>query len=373
MQHSGRIPFFSPALRLVLISFLFNLSMETSGIFLPLRARSLGASDFEVGLIVASYGMAYFISCLLFGRESDFRGRMPFIRYGLILAAVAYVPQLFAPTPMTLLIARGAVGFCLGVSSAALMAYVYEAGGEVGSVASYGSLGWFFGAVVAAAIRNVDALFIASAIASGIAFLISLTLREERVSPIRVAVFPVRTILANRRIYLPFLLRHTGAAAIWSIFPIYLQGIGASLSMIAVINGINSGGQFVFMQLIRRFKPVRIFIMGLAASVIVFAVYGVATNYLQLIPVQILLALAWSGLLVGALNYLLWKNVERGTAVGLLYSTHSLAGGIGPLLGGVTSQAWGFPALMYVSSGLSFVSLLAARGLGAAKGKKREG
>jgi MFS family permease len=123
------------------------------------------------------------------------------------------------------------------------------------------------------------------------------------------------------------------------------------------------GGQFIAMRLIQRFNPARIFTIGLVTSVLVFAVYGVATHYLQLIPVQILLAVAWSGLFVGALNFLMAKNVERGTAAGMLYATSSLSGGIGPFLGGAISQVWGFPTLMYVSSGLSFAGLLASRGL----------
>jgi MFS family permease len=141
---------------------------------------------------------------------------------------------------------------------------------------------------------------------------------------------------------------------------------------IAIMDGINMGGQFVAMQLIKRFNPARIFIIGLLSSVLVFAVYGAATNYLQLIPVQIVLALAWSGLFVGALNFLLAKNVERGTAVGMLYSSMSLSGGIGPFLGGAISQVWGFPTLMFASSGISFVGLLASRGLGSKANKRRE-
>ena len=271
-----------------------------------------------------------------------------------------------------MLASRGVIGFSLGVSSAALMAYVYEAGAAVGSFASYGSLGWFFGALIAAATRNIEALFITSAVAAAIAFFISLTLREEAVSRIKVTVFPVGVIWSNRKIYLPFLLRHIGATAVWSMFALYLSGIGASTLWIALMDVINMGGQFVAMQLLQRFNPVRIFTIGLVSSVLVFAIYGLATHYLQLIPVQIVLAVAWSGLFVGALNYLLAKNVERGTAVGLLYSTSSLAGGIGPFLGGAISEVWGFPTLMFASSGISFVGLLASRGLGSKAGKRQE-
>jgi len=372
MQYLRRIPYSSLGFRLALVSFLFNLSVESSIIFLPLRARSLGASNLDVGLIAATYGMAYFVSSFIFGRRSDMHGRMQFIRWGLALSAFAYLLQIFAPTPLTLLAARGVIGFCLGVSSAALVAYVYEAGEQVGSFTSYGSLGWFFGAVMAAATRNFEALFITSAVASAIAFLLSLTLREEVVSRIKVAFIPVRVVWSNRKIYVPFLLRHIGATAVWSIFPLYLSGLGASKLLIAVLDGINFGGQFIAMRLIQQLNPVRIFIIGLISSVLVFAVYGIATHYVQLIPVQILLAVAWSGLFVGALNSLLAKNVERGTAVGMLYSSMSLSGGIGPFLGGAISQVWGFSTVMYVSSGLSFAGLLASRGLGASEGAPRK-
>lgn len=367
MQYLRRIPYSSLGFRLALVSFLYNLSVESSVIFLPLRARSLGASNLDVGLIAATYGMAYFVSSFIFGRRSDMHGRMQFIRWGLALSALAYLLQIFAPTPMTLLAARGVIGFCLGVSSAALVAYVYEAGEQVGSFTAFGSLGWLFGAVMAAATRNFEALFITSAVASAIAFLISMTLREEAVSRIKVAFIPVRVVWSNRKIYVPFLLRHIGATAIWSIFPLYLSGLGASRLMIAVLDGINFAGQFIAMRVMQNFNAVRIFIVGLITSVLVFAIYGVATHYLQLIPVQVLLAIAWSGLFVGALNFLLARNVERGTAVGMLYSSMSLSGGIGPFLGGAISQVWDFPTLMYVSSGLSFAGLLTSRGLEAGK------
>ena len=358
------MPYMPLGFRLALLSFLFNISIEASTIFLPLRAKSLGASNLEVGLIAASYGMAYFVSSFLFGRQSDMQGRMVFIRYGLALSALAYLLQIFAPSPMTLLAARGVIGFCLGISSAALMAYVYESGAQVGSFASYGSLGWFFGAVLAAATRSYEALFIASAVASAIAFLVSLTLHEEEEeSHIKMAVLPVGVIWTNRKIYLPFLLRHVGATAIWSVFALYLAGIGASTLWIAIMDIINMGGQFIAMQVVQRFNPARMFTLGLLASGLVFAIYGVANHYLQLIPIQVVLAIAWSCLFVGALNFLLGKNVERGTAVGLLYSTSSLAGGIGPFLGGAISQVWGFSTVMYASSVLSFAGLWASRGL----------
>src|SRR4030042_3565232 len=55
MQYLRRIPYSSMGFRFALVSFLFNLAVESSMIFLPLRARELGASNLGVGLIAATY------------------------------------------------------------------------------------------------------------------------------------------------------------------------------------------------------------------------------------------------------------------------------------------------------------------------------
>jgi len=114
------------------------------------------------------------------------------------------------------------------------------------------------------------------------------------------------------------------------------------------------------------------FTIGLVLSTLVFAIYGIANHYLQLIPVQMVLAVAWSCLYVGALIFLMKQNVERGTAVGMLYSTTQLSAGVGPLLGGAISQVWGFPTVMYVASALSFGGLLAFRGVELAKPLRKD-
>jgi len=351
------------SLRLTLVSVLLGFSTEASRVFLPLYAKDLGASNFDVGFIGASYGMAFFISSFVFGRQSDVSGRLKFIRAGLALSAIVYVFQGFAPSPMVLLGVRGLIGLCLGVVSAALMAYVYENGERVGNFASFGALGWLFGSLIATALRSYESLFITSAIAAACAFLISLTLREERGEHVEVALFPLNVLWSNRKVYLPFLLRHTGANIIWIIYPLFLASIGASKPWIAILWSINVGGQFIAMRFIDRFGAARMFTAGLILSTLAFVSYSLVSHYSQLIPVQVLLAVSFSCLYVGAINFLFRHNVERGTAVGLLYSTSNLSAAIGPFLGGIISQVWGFQTVMYVASAMSFCGLLASRGV----------
>lgn len=125
------------------------------------------------------------------------------------------------------------------------------------------------------------------------------------------------------------------------------------------------GGQFIAMRFVGKFNPAKLFRIGLLVSALVFVIYGIATNYLQLIPVQVLLAIAWASMFIGALNDLLRKSNEQGTVSGLLYSTIYLSAGLGPFLGGAVTQVWGFATLMYMGSSLSFLGYLSSWGLSA--------
>ncbi len=377
MKYLSRMSAVPLPIRLAAISFLFSLSVQSSSIFQSLYADDLGASKFQVGLIGSSYGIAYFVSSFIFGRQSDRRGRLMFVRLGLALGAAAYALQIAAIDPGTLLAIRAGVGFCLGISSAAIMAYVYEAEGQVGRFAAYGSLGWLFGclaAAVAAAITGATkssatyyALFAVSGAASALAFLLSFSLKEERGKRLSVPFFPLSLIRDNGRVYIPFFLRCLGSSAVWAIFPLFLVSIGASKLWVALLDAINMGLQFVFMRYVERFKSGVVLAVGLVSSVIVFASYGFATHYLQLIPVEILLAVSWSCLWVGSLSFLMGRSVERGTAAGLLYSMTYLSAGFGPLIGGFVSDTWSFKALMFVASGVTFLGLILSRLLPANK------
>jgi MFS family permease len=342
-----------------LISLLTNFSIETSLIFLPLFAQSLGASRFEIGIIAASYGLAYFASSWIFGRQSDLSGRLIFIRIGMGTAIVALGVQVFATNPLILMLVRALVGLCLGMSTAALMAYNFEVGGNTGKLASLGSLGWLLGDSTASFIHNFHTLFLLGAAASGIAFIVSMLLREPQN---RYSLRPNITQVTRRnlRIYFSFFLRQLGANMVWFILPLFMVSLGANETWIAILSAINSGGQFIAMMLVDRFREKLIFTLGFILSAIVFLAYSVSGSYLQLIPAQAILAISWSCLYVGALLILLRSNEESATATGVFFSVISIAGVLGPFLGGIVSQFWGYPPLMYIAAGLSLGGLVVA-------------
>ena len=363
MQRFSPPSWVSLSLCLAAINIFSHCAIEASNVFIALYARDLGASRLQVGFMAAAAGIAYFLSSLFFGRLSDVHGRLKFIRIGLGLTAVSYLSQIFAFSPDTLIAARALVYFCLGINASVLVAYTFENQNQVGRFISYGALGWLLGAMTAAIVKNYESLFIISACVAFIAFLISFFLKETAESRIRVALFPLHLIKSDYRVYLALFLRQFGGNAIWSIWPLYQASIGATKMWIALVEITNMVGQIIFMRLIERFDPARMFKTGLLMSALIFAAYGFTNRYWQLIPIQAVLSFAYSAMFAGALAYLLRRHREYGTISGLMNSFNALSGSLGPFLGGAASQAWGYAALMWVSASITLAGFFTARGL----------
>ena len=90
----------------------------------------------------------------------------------------------------------------------------------------------------------------------------------------------------NWRLYLSFLLRRLDAYSIGTIFPVYLSDLGAIRFWVGAVYAINPLGQFVFMDLFERASEKLLIAVGFVLSVLVFAAFGVVTNFKQVIPIQ---------------------------------------------------------------------------------------
>ncbi len=338
-----------PAIACILISFFSAIGLQASGIFLPIFADDIGASKFQIGIVGAGFGAAYLGSSLFFGRLSDMRGRLPFIRGGLGLATAAYFIEIWVKSPAALIGVRTMLGFCIAMSDAALMAYNFEKSGRTGRFVSLAALGWLCGGIVSIFYQDYKGLFILSFAACAAAFAISWTLaREEYRHSSRPAIN--RTFIKNYKIYVPFLLRNIGGNMFWFIMPLFLVSLGGTKSWVAIIQCVNTATQFVVMMFMDRLKASFLFVAGMATSGLVFIGYALARNCAQIIPSQVLLALSWSGIYIGALMLLFKQNEERATSVGVLLSAGSLSQAVGPFLGGIVAQYWGYPPLMYIAT-----------------------
>lgn len=196
---------------------LSSVALAASLIFISNLARDLGASDSEIGVVGAVYGLAIFTSSYIFGRAADIYDRKYIVRLGLLFSTVAFFlqaltdPYFVAPVwafPLLLAFARGLVGFSLGMFPPALIAHVYESKRSLGKFAGFGSLGWSVGTLAAGFIALYWGVFIFSAACVFLAFLLSLTLPDVGKAKLNVPFFPIALLKKNWHVYIPFFLRH---------------------------------------------------------------------------------------------------------------------------------------------------------------------
>lgn len=112
------------ATRLAILCATVLVDMIGFGIVLPLLpfyAESMGATPFEVTLIIASFSAMQLVAAPLWGRVSDRQGRKPILVIGLLISTAAYVVFGLAETLLVLLASRvvaGAAGGTVAVAHA---------------------------------------------------------------------------------------------------------------------------------------------------------------------------------------------------------------------------------------------------------------
>ncbi len=114
------------------------------------------------------------------------------------------------------------------------------------------------------------------------------------------------------------------------------------------------------MRFVDRFSDKAVFLIGQGLSIIVFLGYAASSYYLHFLPLQVILGFSWAFLYVGSLLIVLRSGEEKGTASGVFFSVINLSGAIGPLLGGVISQFFGYRAVMLFAAAISLVGLLSS-------------
>lgn len=354
----------NPIILVSSVNFFLNIAIIGSLIFIPLLGAQLGASDFQVGLIGAAYGGAFLLTSLYSGRQSDRRGRTGFVRLGLLLCTGTFAAQVLAHQLVTLALVRAGVGLALGITMAALVAFAFETGADMGRFSSYGSLGWIAGALMAAWLQSFNLVFIVCAVCCAAAFFLSLLFPvQNRPAPYpdRKKEPPLRAVLKlGFPIYLAVFLRHLGATAVWIILPLYFTSLGLDRFWVGVLWGINFAVQFVVMRCLDRFDPHRVFTLGQVLSIVVFTAYAFVRELWPLVAVQVLLGAAWSCLYIGALLLVLRAGEDRGTASGIFQATLNLCGAVGPFLGGAIAQGWGYRGAMLFAAALGVAGLLVA-------------
>jgi DHA1 family multidrug resistance protein-like MFS transporter len=323
-------------------------------VFLPIVAMGVTDSVFEIGLVIASFSCAEILSQVYFGRHSDKKGtRLKFIRIGFIGCTIAFGLHYFADGVGLLLLARIGAGVASGIMVPSMIAYTYEANHEkkrAVTVISFHALGWLTGTAAAGIVNDVKMTFLIS----GVFFLIGLictikmpnTLQEKELIPGTTK----NVILKNKFLFISLLLRHIGAASVWTIFPIMLiEKLGAELYQVSIVYMANTLAAFVIMNLMAnkiKISNVTKFKIGVGGTTFVFVGLALISDWWMAMPFMALVGATWAFLYIGG-NFHLMENYPRSTSTGIFSSTISIGGVIGPIVGGVIAFAFNYVYVMY--------------------------
>lgn len=332
-------------------------------VFMPIIAKSVTDSIFEIGIIVASFSFAQILSEIYFGRISDKKGtRLLFIRAGFIGCAFTFGLHYFADDTLLLLLARVGAGICTGIMIPAMIAYAYESGEEkrkVASVISFHALGWLAGIVAAGITNDIKFIWIISSSFFIVGLLISYRLPNIHFKKELEPGTTKKIISKNKFLFLSLLLRHIGAASVWTILPLMLmEKLGAELYEISIVYVSNTLTAFIIMNLMAskiKIKNITKFKIGIGLSIIVFIGLSQINDWYMAMPFMALVGATWGFLFIGG-NFHLMKNNPKSTSTGIFSSTLSISAVIGPIVAGGIAFYFNYVSVIYFAIVIAFIA-----------------
>ena len=323
-------------------------------VFMPIIAKEVTQSVFEIGLIVATFSLAQILAEIYFGRYSDKKGtRLKFIRIGFIGCAITFGLHYFADDMTLLFLARIGAGITSGIMIPAMIAYSYELNEEkkrAATIISFHALGWLAGIAAAGIANDLKLIFIISAALFSAGLLFTLKLPNK---PLPKEVLPGTTknvILKNKFLFSALLFRHIGATSVWTILPILLmEQLGAELYQVSIVYVANTLTAFVLMNLMAgkiNISNVTKFKMGVGGTTFVFVGLSLITDWWMAMPFMSLVGATWAFLFIGG-NFHLMENNPRSTSTGIFSSTVSIATVVGPVIAGSIAFLLDYVFVMY--------------------------
>lgn len=337
---------------------------------LPFYATSMGASAFEVGLIMASYSLMQLLFSPLWGSLSDRYGRRPLLIFGLFGSAVSYVIFGLASTLWVLLLSRAIAGI-MGANVPVAQAIIADSTSPerrargMGLIGAAFGLGFIFGPAIGGFLSRwgYSVPGFAAAAVTGLNAIVALFMLPEslpahaRRSGGRKWSALTERIRASgrvarrpelRRPITVFLLMTWGFAGFTVTFPLFLdQSLGLSaahaglfFAYVGLISAIVQGR--LIGPLVERSGERRVAAAGgvlLAAGIGFIA--GFPTQRALFVALA-LVGLGW-GCVIPSLHSIVSRRALR-TEQGEVLGVNQSAGSVGRVLGPVAA-GWGFGVL----------------------------
>lgn len=365
---------------------------------LPVYAHDLGASGMYIGMIFGAFSLSRTLFLPHFGRQSDKKGRKPFIVAGLLGYTLVSAAFCLSSNVHTLILIRFAQGIASAMIMPAAQAYVGDITptGKEGFTMGLFNISVFWGLSIgplAGGIINsrygLNAAFGCMGLLAFLGFGLSLFMlpprtAEQALSPRRPPIL-WRRLLEDREVCALFIFRlayTTGIGIVWGFLPVLADTefslASSSIGVLLMLGVFTSGLIQAPMGMLadRISKPLMVAAGGLIVSLAVLSFHW-AHGFMDLFMANLLFGLG-GGIAMPALMGMAVQKGNRADAMGslmaLLIMAHSTGMLFGSVLGGLAmdlfslKQAFSLGALVMLCGTAFFCMSVRSRSKRSAAG-----
>jgi len=345
--------------------------------FLPLYAKSLGASPLTIGLILTSFSICQFVSAPIMGRLSDHYGRKPLLVFSQLSTFISFIILAAADSLWLIFLSRIIDGI-LGSNFTIAQAYLSDVSGEKERSQAFGlsgvafGVGFLIGPAIGGFLAGIDysiPSLLAALISLGTIIITLTSLQEtvKRKGKVRLngemfklkafkkylVDFRIKCLLAA---FFAYSLAHTVWVSQASLFTEKLLGFGTQ-QMGLVLTYI--GFLTILLRGVLLKKLIKIFgELPLQKIGIILSGLGLLLSFFGAEPLIFWLSLTIFALGTGLARPLLLASLskqvssqEQGSILGVANSLGSLSRIIGPLMGGAIINYF-YPGFLGIAAGL---------------------
>ena len=344
---------------------------------MPVYARDLGIGELGLGMLFASYALGNIVAALPFGLISDRFGRRPFLVFGMLAMAGAFVLYAYSTTYSSLFLSRfldgvtAAANWSVGLAIIADIYPVGERGRGMGTVMAVMGAGSIAGPALGGILNDwigYKAPFLMVAmicVAGGIFALFSRELKDLRRGRTEAEFARMaRTVFAYPGMLLVFVVVMMGTVSLGllePLFPIFLQdnlglgstGIGLLFALTVLAyslaspytgklsdrmgkKGIMAAGLLATAVI----GPLLVFSHHLALTALLFALCGISIACLETPTLPFIADRIGAG----------EEGEVYGTAFGIFNMAWAIGYLLGPAAGGFLASRHGLPTTMIILS-----------------------
>lgn len=350
----------SPARRLMAAGFVMDLAIAVIGLSVQFKARELGATPLQLGMLGSFGALAYAVFCLLTGRLSDSWGRRVLASASCVGCGIVWLIMTQAGSPSQLLCLVPFSGASIALFWPTLQAWLSQVSSSssrltrnIGDFNMAWTLGLMFGAPVAGLLwgygQHVPFVFAAAIVFALLIFVQTVrggNRAGNAAAPEPMGEAPVDPALTRQFLHLAWIANF---AAWFSrgltnvVFPKLANELGMSERLIGVVIATFLAGQLLTFIYLRRHSgwQYRLWPLGVA---LVWAASGMTVAYFARTPAVFIAGFAIAGMGAGvtyfaSLYYSLQGHVaSRGARSGIHEAVLGSGVFLGPLVGGAAAN-----------------------------------